>query len=52
MNNNEDGKQLCLVPLPGKTVWDAKQVCARILADRKKAAITDELDLQPKEHKG
>jgi len=26
MNNNEDGKHLCLVPLPGETVWHAKQV--------------------------
>ena len=29
MNNNEDGKQLCLVPLPGKIVWNAKQVCVQ-----------------------
>lgn len=26
MNNNEDGRQLSLIPLPGETVWNAKQV--------------------------
>lgn len=29
INNNEDGRQFSLVPLPGETVWNAKQVCVQ-----------------------
>lgn len=43
MNNNEDERQLYLVPLPGETVWNAKQVyVCNGLSRRRETAIRDE----------